>query len=172
MKSALMCMCTSFVFFVAGAVAQSNPPADNTTGSQGTTTSSPSMGQQPSGTMDSPQGASNQGSMGNSTNSNGNMNGNMKTERKMKGCIQSQGGQYVLQTKHGKDVMLSGQDVSAHVGHEVAVHGMWEGSGNMSNTASGSGSMSGKSFNVIGVDMISDTCTSSKKSGSSNPGLQ
>lgn len=161
MKNAVMGICTTLLLLVAVSVAQSNPPADKSTDSQGTTSSSPSMGQQPSATTDSPQ-----GTMGNSTNANG----NMKTERKMKGCIQSQGGQYVLQTKHGKDIALSGQDVSAHVGHEVAVHGMWEGAaadasngGNMSNTSSGSASMSGKSFNVSSVDMISETCTSSKK---------
>ncbi len=93
-----------------------------------------------------------------------------KTEHKMKGCIESQNGQYVLQTKRGKDIALTGQDVSAHVGHEVAVHGMWEsGMSGMSNTSSGSASASGKSFNVTSVDMISDTCTmgKGKKSGMS-----
>jgi hypothetical protein len=84
----------------------------------------------------------------------------------MKGCIQSQGGLYMLQTKRGKDVMLTGQDVSAHVGHEVTVHGTWEAAGGdasgMSNTSSANASPSGKSFNVTGVDMISDTCTTAK----------
>jgi len=98
-----------------------------------------------------------------SSDSNMNMKGE-KGDKKMKGCIQSQGGQYMLQTKHGKDVMLTGQDVSAHVGHEVTVHGMWAGSGNsgMSNTSSASGSASGKSFSVTGVDMISETCSMGK----------
>jgi hypothetical protein len=91
----------------------------------------------------------------------------MKADKtKMKGCIQSQGGQYILQTKKGKDVMLSGQDVSAHVGHEVTVHGAWEAAGGstsgMSSTSSGNASPNGKSFNVTSVDMISDTCTTGK----------
>ncbi len=91
--------------------------------------------------------------------SNGSMS-SMKGDKKMKGCIQSSGGQYTLQSKRGS-IPLTGQDVSAHVGHEVTVHGMWSGSnGNMSNTSStNSGMASGKSFNVTSVDMISETCT-------------
>ena len=159
MKKSLLCMCTIFVFFIAAAVAQSNAPNETPSqGSQGTQSSSPSMGQgtNPGGTM----------AGDNTTNSTG----NMKTEKKMKGCIQSEGGQYVLQTKRGKDVALSGQDVSAHVGHEVTVHGMWEsGASDMSNTSAGSASASGKSFNVTSVDMISETCSMDKhaKSGTS-----
>src|SRR5207249_3954565 len=75
-------------------------------------------------------------------------------EHKLKGCVQSQGGQYVLETKKGKAVNLTGQDVSAHVGHEVAVKGTWE--SGMSSASSGSASSSGKTFNVASVDMISD----------------
>lgn len=162
MKKSLMCMCTIFVFFMAAAVAQTSAPTETPSqGSQGTQSSSPSMSQgtNPGGTM----------AGDNSTNSTG----NMKTEKKMKGCIQSQGGQYMLQTKHGKDLMLTGQDVSAHVGHEVTVHGMWEGgTSGMSNTSSGSASASGKSFNVTSVDMISDTCSMGKgtKSGMGSSG--
>jgi hypothetical protein len=68
-----------------------------------------------------------------------------KGEKKLKGCVQSQAGQYVLETKKGKAIALAGQDVSAHVGHEVAVKGTWE-SGNasgMSSTSTGSGTNSG-----------------------------
>jgi hypothetical protein len=169
MKKLLMCCCTAFVFSVAAAVAQTTTPSDQsapnapttapnsqtapsdqtTPSSQGTQSSSPSM-QQGATSPDSTQGS---------------MAGNsgMKGEKKMKGCIQSEGGQYVLQTKRGKDVALTGQDVSAHVGHEVTIHGMWEGAGgNMSNTSSGNAAASGKSFSVTGVDMISDTCSSAK----------
>lgn len=162
MKRTLMCAGTVFVFFVAAAVAQTNATPD--TPSQGTQSSSPSMSnqQQPNANPDSTQGT-------NSTGAPGAMAGNMNSsERKIKGCIQSEGGQYVLQTKKGKDVMLTGQDVSAHVGHEVTLHGMWAGgSSDMSNTSTGSASASGKSFNVTSVDMISDTCSmgKGKKSG-------
>ncbi|HEY7354456.1 MAG TPA: DUF5818 domain-containing protein, partial [Terriglobales bacterium] len=100
-----------------------------------------------------------------------------KSEHKMKGCVQSQGGQYMLETKKGKMIALSGQDVSAHVGHEVSVKGTWENGGSSSSASaasSSSGSMaSGKTFNVTSVDMISDTCKikgNSSNSGSmSNP---
>jgi hypothetical protein len=93
----------------------------------------------------------------------------MKGEKKMKGCVQSQGGQYVLETKKGKAVPLSGQDMSQHVGHEVAVHGTWGGSSSnsMSSTSSGGGADSGKSFNVTSVDMISDSCGGKSKSSNS-----
>jgi hypothetical protein len=172
MKKFLMCSCTALVFLVASAVAQTSSPTDPTTpNTQGTQSSSPSMGQQGAS-----QGSMSQGSMsGDSTNST------MKADKtKMKGCIQSQGGQYILQTKRGKDVMLSGQDVSAHVGYEVTLHGTWEAAGGntsgMSNTSSANASPSGKSFNVTSVDMISDTCTTGKANdknsgtGMSGPG--
>jgi hypothetical protein len=105
---------------------------------------------------------------GGSGDPSGNMSGNssgMKSEKKMKGCVQSQGGQYVLETKKGKAVPLSGQDISAHVGHQVAVHGTWGGSssGSMSSASAGGGASSEKTFNVTGVDMISDSCGNDKK---------
>lgn len=162
MKNVLLCMCTAFIFFVASAVAQT-PTDSNSAGSQGTQGSSPSMSGQTGSTSPNNRGTMSQGSTPGNTSSNGSM-----AEKKMKGCIESQGGQYMLQTKKGKDVMLTGQDVSAHVGHEVTVHGMWEGgSSAMSSTSSGSGAAS-KSFNVTSVDMISDTCSMGKgKSGMS-----
>jgi hypothetical protein len=161
MKKVLICGCTALVFLVVSAVAQtSSPTYPSAPNAQGTQSSSPSMGQQGATSDPVAQGSMSQGS-GNSTDST------MKADKtKMKGCIQSEGGQYVLQTKHGKDVMLTGQDVSAHVGHEVTLHGTWEAaSGNssgMSNTSSANASASGKSFNVTGVDMISDSCTTGK----------
>ncbi len=165
MKKTLMCVSTVFVFFVAAAVAQTNANDTPSQGTQGTQSSSPSMSnQQPNASPDSAQGT-------NSTAAQGTMAGNMNSsEKKMKGCIQSEGGQYMLQTKKGKDVMLTGQDVSAHVGHEVTIHGMWAGgTSDMSNTSTGRASASGKSFNVTSVDMISDTCSmgKGKKSGTS-----
>jgi len=77
----------------------------------------------------------------------------------------------VLETKKGKAVALTGQDVSAHVGHEVSVKGTWESggaAGGMSpSSSSGSASGSEKTFNVASVDMVSDTCKSGKEKGSS-----
>jgi len=94
---------------------------------------------------------------------------NTKSEKKIKGCVQSQGGQYVLETKKGKAVALTGQDVSAHVGHEVAVKGTWE-SGGAGNSSSTSASGSEKTFNVASVDMISDSCGGKNKSNTGNSG--
>ncbi len=70
----------------------------------------------------------------------------------------------MLETKKGKTVALAGQDVSAHVGHEVSVKGTWE--SGMSATSSGNAGASGKTFNVTEVKMISDTCGGKNHSGS------
>jgi hypothetical protein len=87
-----------------------------------------------------------------------------KSEKKLKGCVQSQGGQNVLETKKG-NVALTGQDVSAHNGHEVAVKGTWE-TGSGAGSAASSGSTSTKTFNVASVEMISDSCGKKGSSGS------
>jgi hypothetical protein len=156
MKKVSLSVCLAFAFFVASAVAQMAPG-----GSQGTQNSSPSMsqpGQQPGGMNqpdNTPSAQTNQGSANQNQNAG---------EHKLKGCVQSQGGQYVLETKKGKAVALAGQDVSAHVGHEVAVKGTWE--SGMSATSSGNtGTSSGKTFNVTEVKMVSDTCGGKSHSG-------
>ena len=100
-------------------------------------------------------------------------NENQKTEKTLKGCVESQGGQYVLETKKGS-IALMGQDVSAHVGHEVKVKGNWE-KGSASNTgaagtAESSSSASSKSFDVSSVDMVSATCKMKGKGSSSGMG--
>ena len=154
MKRMLLSLVTALVFFVAAAVAQSTPQSD-TQGAQG--------GSYPS--------AAGQGT----SNPNAGMQGTEKPkgEKKLKGCIQSQGGSYMLQEKSGKNVALTGADLSAHVGHEVAVHGSWESSAGSSGAASTGGGMSNdkmsKQFNVTSVDMISESCGGSKKGGMSNP---
>src|SRR5207247_7809890 len=82
MTRLLLNIATALVFFVAAAVAQSTPETD-TPGTQG---SSPSMGQGTSASSTGMQGTEYKG----------------KGEKKLKGCIQSQGGSYVLQEKSGK----------------------------------------------------------------------
>ncbi|HEY1464404.1 MAG TPA: hypothetical protein VGF44_13390, partial [Terriglobales bacterium] len=72
------------------------------------------------------------------------------------------------QTKHGKSVPLSGQDVSAHVGHMVALHGMWGGSA--ATQTSTSSADAGGSFQVTKVDMISDSCTASSNKSMGSTG--
>lgn len=176
MKKASLSILTAFVFFVAMAVAQSSTGQDQgSSAGQGTgaspTTSSPSSQDQmgsPSGsssTMGQSSGQSTGSSMGQESSGSMSHDKGMKGEKgekTLKGCVASEGGQYMLQTKKGKDVMLSGSDVSAHVGHEVKVHGMFE-NGSSSAASSGAAS-SGKTFNVSSVDMVSDSCSMGKSS--------
>jgi hypothetical protein len=158
MRKLSLSVCLVFAFFVASAVAQMAPG-----GGQGTQSSSPSMSQpsqQQPGGMNQPDNTAPTAQTDQNTANQNQNNG----ERKLKGCVQSQGGQYVLETKNGKTVNLAGQDVSAHVGHEVSVKGTWE--NGMSATSSSSTGSSGKTFNVTEVKMVSDTCGGKGHSGS------
>jgi hypothetical protein len=158
MKKLSLSVCLAFAFFVASAVAQMAPG-----GSQGTQNSSPSMqqpGQQQPGGMNQPDA----NAPGTQTDQNAANQNQTNGERRLKGCVQSQGGQYALETKKGKTIALAGQDVSAHVGHEVSVKGTWE--NGMSATSSGNTGASGKTFNVTEVKMISETCGGKSHSGS------
>src|SRR6266704_613390 len=170
MKKLSLTICLALTFFVTAAVAQTTP-----SGGQGSQGSSPSMGQpsqqqpgQPG--MSQPDNSTGMGKNPDQNNPNQKMD-KEKSEKKLKGCVQSSGGQFVLETKKGKAVALTGQDVSAHVGHEVSVKGTWESggaAGGMSpSSSSGSASGSEKTFNVASVDMVSDTCKSGKEKGSS-----
>jgi hypothetical protein len=161
MNKFVLSMIAAFALCVATAVAQSGP-----TGAQRTQGASPTMSQTPGANpqpgMNQPGSTpadQNSGSMGNSQAEKG--------EKKLKGCVQSQGGQTVLETKKGKEVALTGQDLSAHNGHEVEVKGTWAG-GSMSQTSAGSSG--DKTFNVTDVKMISETCKGSKEKGSSSMG--
>jgi hypothetical protein len=139
MKKIMLPFATILLFSLA-TFAQTTATPDATPGAQGTQSSSPSMQQAPS----------NDTSMSGATNS----------QKKIKGCVAQQNGQYVLETKHGRSVPLSGQDVSAHVGHTVALHGTWSAASTGSQTSAGMAS--GNSFNVSKVDMLSDNCNSMK----------
>jgi hypothetical protein len=47
-----------------------------------------------------------------------------KGGKKLKGCLRSANGQYMLETKHDKMVSLTGsEDFGPHVGHTVTLHG-------------------------------------------------
>jgi hypothetical protein len=166
MRKLTLSLFVAFALCTAAAVAQTTPG-----GTQGTTGSSPSMsqpGQQP-GT----QPGDTSGSMGQTDQTSKPDQAHSKSEKgekKLKGCVQSQGGQYLLETKKGKAVALTGQDVSAHVGHEVSVKGTWESGGGSMSATSSSGNASGseKTFNVASVDMISESCGGkNKEKGSS-----
>jgi hypothetical protein len=120
MKKLSLPICLACAFFVASAVAQMAPG-----GGQGTQSSSPSMqqpGQQQPGGMNQPD-ANTPGTQTDQNTANQNQKNG---EHKLKGCVQSQGGQYMLETKKGKTIALAGQDVSADVGDEVRVKGTWE----------------------------------------------
>jgi hypothetical protein len=87
-------------------------------------------------------------------------------EKKIKGCIKSEGGKYMLEEKHGKEIALTGsQDFASHVGHTVAVHGTWSSGSDVSSSDSGM-SASGSQFMVSKLDMVSDSCKMGKESNS------
>ena len=160
-------------------------------GQTGSSSSSSDMGTQGSATSGS-QGSATSGSQGSygsssgQTGSSGSMgasgqagttgsenSGKMKGEKTLKGCIQSSGaGQYTLQEKGGKSVTLnSTEDLSAHVGHEVKVHGTYGSGASASASASSSGASAnaGETFNVTKVDMVSEQCKIKGASSSSTP---
>jgi hypothetical protein len=166
MNKMLLSVATALVFFVAVAVAQSTPQGD-TSGAQGTQSSSPAASQGSTGSSASQGSTSSSGSM--SQGSMGNEKGEAKGEKKLKGCLKSEGGQSVLEEKSGKTVNLTGSDVSAHNGHEVAVHGTWESGAAASASSTGAGAKAGKTFNVTSVDMISESCSGGKTKGGSTP---
>ena len=159
MKKLAISLIVGFAFSVVAAVAQTG-----TDPSQGSAVSSPSAtqsapAQQPGySPSDSAAGQTGQTSSGTTPAEKG--------EKKLRGCVQSQGGQYVLESKKGKTVALTGQDVSAHVGHEVSVKGSWEtaGAGTGVSTA---GASSEKTFNVSSVEMISESCSGKSSKGNS-----
>jgi hypothetical protein len=160
MKKLSLCTLVALALLVSSAaIAQAGGP-------QGTQGSSPGASQPGSPSQQQPGYPSSQqpGASGSSGQMSQDQNSQTKSEKKIKGCVQSEGGQSVLQTKKG-NVNLTGQDVSAHNGHEVALKGTWE-SGGGSSAAASSGS-SGKTFNVEKVDMISETCGGKKGSSGS-----
>src|SRR5581483_1882941 len=170
MKHLSLVLGTALLFAVTS-MAQTSPATDNSQGTQG---SSPAMSGQSGQTGSESgmgQGSNSGSSMGHSQGSStmSSDKGSMKGEKKMKRCIRSEGGNYMLEEKGGKTVPLAGADVSAHAGQEVMVHGTWEnGGGAMSESSGGSGmsKSSGKTFNVTSVDMVSDSCSMGKKSKS------
>jgi hypothetical protein len=97
--------------------------------------------------------------------------GKMKGEKgektgKFKGCVRSEGGKFMLEDAHGHTYNLNtSEDLSAHVGHEVLVHGSEASAGGSSAASSSTGGAT-KEITVIKVDHISDTCKLGKHSKS------
>ena len=162
MKKFTLSIVVACTLCVAAAVAQMAPGSSG----QGTQQSSPTMS--PQGRQQPGTGQPDQTDPMGQTGQAGNTNRADTGEHKLKGCVQSQGGQYVLETKKGKMVALTGQDVSAHVGHEVAVKGTWGSAGDtsMSPSSSSSGTTAAGSermFSVTDVKMISESCSGKGK---------
>ena len=136
MKRLLLMLGTCLAFTAMSMAQTSQQTSPNPTYPSGT--SSPTMQQD-----------SQQGSMANSEN---------KGEKKIKGCIRSENGKYVLESKHHKMIALTGsEDFAPHVGHTVTVHGNFL---NGSNSAS-SGSMSGNTGTATGTSSTGTAPTSS-----------
>jgi len=143
MKRLLLMLGTCLAFTAMSMAQTSQQTSPNPTYPSGT--SSPTMQQD-----------SQQGSMANSEN---------KGEKKIKGCIRSENGKYVLESKHHKMIALTGsEDFAPHVGHTVTVHGTFL---NGSNSAS-SGSMSGNTGTATGTSSTGTAPTSS--AGASSAG--
>ena len=186
MKKLAFSLVTLFVFCMATAFAQSQDNSQGTTGSS-PAASAPATPQGSSTMQNNDQTGGSAAQSGSTSGSGSSMSGQsdssmsgdkmsgdkmhkdkgmMKGEKTMKGCIQSQNGQYMLEEKGGKMMNLSSsQDLSAHVGHTVKVHGSMAGATSGSDT---------KTFNVSSVDMVSDTCSMGgkmdKKDKMGNPG--
>ena len=97
-------------------------------------------------------------------------------EQLLLGCVSLQGGRYVLQRSGGEIVTPAGdQDLPAHVGHTVALHGKYASADseagrppNSTATSSGSSQQSSPKFVVTKIDMVSETCNIDKR----NPGAK
>jgi hypothetical protein len=94
----------------------------------------------------------------------GNQNPAAVSEKKLKGCLISQGGKYVLQDKRGKEVALAGSaELGSHIGHIVTVRGTFaSGDANRRSSATYSAAGLGRTFMVSKLDPISDSCGSDK----------
>jgi hypothetical protein len=173
MKKLSLSIVTALVFFMATAMAQTTPATDP----QGSTPTTASPSSQTS-TPEAQAPAAQPGASTASTPAAGTQTAaEPKGEKKLKGCIESENGKFVLENKHGKEITLIGQDVSAHVGHQVVVHGAFQNSaasasGETPGTAASNSSTStdmkakaGQEFNVTSVDMVASTCKDKDKAG-------
>jgi hypothetical protein len=77
-------------------------------------------------------------------------------EKKLKGCLLSEGGKYVLQERRGRTIALAGsQELGSHVGHTVTARGTFL-TGDANNRSSMTASH--QIFAVSKLDMVSDSC--------------
>jgi hypothetical protein len=82
-------------------------------------------------------------------------------EKRLRGCVKSKGGNYVLQEKGKKDVALGGsQNFATHLGHTVTLRGTFANGSHMDNGGSANASTDGTpvTFIVSKLDMVSESC--------------
>jgi hypothetical protein len=78
-------------------------------------------------------------------------------EKKLKGCLVSVGGKYVLQERRGKETLLAGSsELGTQVGHTVTAHGIF------TNNDQRSAGKARQAFVVSRLEMNSDTCGADK----------
>lgn len=161
------------ILFGCAAFAQSSEPQSPT---QGTTPSA----EPGTGSQTSPSQAPEMGTPAQGSHHEANAEKRGKGEKKLKGCLRSEGGKFVLEEKHGKRVNLSStEDLSSHVNHMVTVHGSYENAANASGessaataTSTGAGTSaaaSGEQFMVSNIDSVSDSCKSEAAPESGKP---
>src|ERR1700686_1644301 len=97
----------------------------------------------------------------------GNQNSAAIGEKRLKGCLISEGGKYVLQDRKGKEVALAGSaELGSHIGHMVTVRGTFaNGDANRRTSAPYSAatySAASGTFMVSKPHPISDPCGSDK----------
>ena len=186
MKKLLAILTTVFALAFLSAAQTSGGSSDSQTGSTGSQSSgSQTSGSQSSGSQTSSSSSQSTSDQGSSTEHSHHKGGGST----ISGCLSGTQGAYTL--KHGsKEVpVTSSEDLSAHIGHEVKLHGSWEKGGASSagstsgsdtsaasansGTSSGGGKAKGdKTFNATSVEMVSESCGGKKgsdNSGSQNP---
>jgi hypothetical protein len=91
-----------------------------------------------------------------------------KGNRKITGCIRSENGKYLLESRQHQMIWLSGpEDFAPHAGHTVILYGNFlNGSTSAGATRANTGTAAGTSSNKQGTDfkvtkmeMVSDSCT-------------
>jgi hypothetical protein len=97
--------------------------------------------------------------------------------REMKGCIEKSGNDFFLANGKGRRMMLQpgATDLSAHVGHEVKIHGTVENgaAASMGTTGETTGTTGkhdkhgDRMMTVDKIDMVSETCPASTGAGNS-----
>ena len=87
-----------------------------------------------------------------------------KGDKKLKGCLRSQGGSIVLEEKKGKQVALAGSGKifsPLTLGTPSPVHGSYAGAAGAPGTATSTAG-AGDQFTVSRIDLVSETCSADK----------